>query len=73
VGTVDLVSAGKTESLQIDRANLYERALASFHAAMDGKGQPSASGKDGIWSLATGLAVVESAMSGKVTAIKPGI
>jgi 1,5-anhydro-D-fructose reductase (1,5-anhydro-D-mannitol-forming) len=73
IGTVDLVSAGGAEPLKIDRANLYERALANFHAAMDGKGQPSASGTDGIWSLATGLAVAEAATSGKAVAIEPGI
>jgi 1,5-anhydro-D-fructose reductase (1,5-anhydro-D-mannitol-forming) len=71
IGTVDLVVESGREALKIDRANLYERALANFHAAMDGKGHPSASGEDGIWSLAAGLAVAEAAKSGKAVAIEP--
>ena len=32
-----------------------------FHAAVRGEGQPSATGEDGVWSLATGLAVRDAA------------
>jgi 1,5-anhydro-D-fructose reductase (1,5-anhydro-D-mannitol-forming) len=53
--------------------NLYERALANFHLAMDGKGQPSVSGEDGIWSLATGLAVAEAAQTGHATRVDAGL
>ncbi|MBI2717644.1 MAG: Gfo/Idh/MocA family oxidoreductase [Rhizobiales bacterium] len=73
VGTVELVSGAGREDLPIDHGNLYERGLANFHAAMDGKGQPSATGIDGIWSLATGIAVVEAAKTGKAVAIEPGL
>ena len=61
------------EDLTIDRTNLYERALTNFHAAVAGKGQPSATGKDGIWSLATGLAVVEAARTGRSVKIDAGL
>jgi 1,5-anhydro-D-fructose reductase (1,5-anhydro-D-mannitol-forming) len=73
IGTVELVSASGVEELPVDRVNLYERALANFHLAMEGKGEPSASGEDGIWSLATGLAVAEAAQTGRVTLIDAGL
>ena len=62
-GSVTLVRGDGREELEVDRTNLYERALANFHAATTGKGRPSATGGDGIWSLATGLAAVEAAKS----------
>ncbi|NVP57313.1 Gfo/Idh/MocA family protein [Mycoplana rhizolycopersici] len=71
VGTVTLRNADGEHELPLDHANLYETALAAFHAAIAGKGQPSASGLDGIWSLATGLAVVEAARSGAAVKIEP--
>ena len=73
IGTVELIMAGGREEMPIDHVNLYERALSNFHAAMDGKGQPSASGEDGIWSLATGIAVADAARTGRVTPVTPGI
>ncbi len=72
-GSVTLVRGDKREDLTIDRTNLYERALTNFHAAVAGKGQPSATGKDGIWSLATGLAVVEAARTGRSVKIDAGL
>ncbi len=61
------------EELIIDDTNLYERAVASFHAAIEGRGEPSATGEDGIWSLAVGLAVVEAARTGRRVKIEPGL
>lgn len=72
VGTVTLRTAAGEETLKPDTTNLYERALGNFHAAIAGKGAPSATGADGIWSLATGLAVLEAARSGRVTKIEAG-
>lgn len=48
-----------------DRGDLYTRSVAKFVAAMNGTGSPSASGEDGLWSLATALAVQESAATGE--------
>jgi 1,5-anhydro-D-fructose reductase (1,5-anhydro-D-mannitol-forming) len=70
IGTVELVTEKGREALPLDHVNLYERALKNFHAAMDGKGAPSATGEDGIWSLATGLAVAQSAKIGKVVKVE---
>lgn len=72
VGTVTLRNAEGETELKLDGRNLYEVALAAFHAAIAGNGRPSATGEDGVWSLATGLAVAQSAASGKAVKIEPG-
>ena len=71
-GTVTLRDADGEHELPLEQRNLYETALAAFHAAVAGKGAPSATGEDGVWSLATGLAVVEAAHSGSANKIAPG-
>jgi 1,5-anhydro-D-fructose reductase (1,5-anhydro-D-mannitol-forming) len=73
VGTVTLRTAVGEEQLATEPINLYERALGNFHAAVAGRGAPSASGEDGIWSLATGLAVQQAARSGRATPIETGL
>jgi 1,5-anhydro-D-fructose reductase (1,5-anhydro-D-mannitol-forming) len=72
VGTVTLRNADGEQQLPLDQRNLYETALEAFHAAIAGKGMASATGEDGMWSLATGLAVVEAARTGKTVAIETG-
>lgn len=73
IGTVTLRNADGEHDLPLDGRNLYETALRAFHDAVDGKGKPSATGEDGVWSLATGLAVVEAAKSGHAVKIEPGL
>lgn len=73
VGTVLLRDQNGEHELPLDQKNLYETALQAFHNAIAGKGQPSATLEDGIWSLATGLAVAEAAKTGKATAVQSGI
>jgi len=73
IGTVTLRTASGEEVLKTDPTNLYERALGNFHAAILGKGAPSASGSDGLWSLAAGLAVLEAANTGRTTKIEIGL
>ncbi|MCQ4633230.1 Gfo/Idh/MocA family oxidoreductase [Shinella sp. CPCC 100929] len=72
-GTVTLRDASGEQELPLDHRNLYETALAAFHAAIKGDGKPSATGEDGVWSLAAGLAVVEAARTGRAVRIEPGI
>jgi 1,5-anhydro-D-fructose reductase (1,5-anhydro-D-mannitol-forming) len=72
-GTVTLRTGVGDEQLPIDGTNLYVRALTNVHAAIAGKGQPSATGEDGIWSLATGLAVRKAAQSGMAIKVEPGL
>ncbi|KAB2705504.1 MULTISPECIES: Gfo/Idh/MocA family protein [Brucella] len=73
VGTVILRDKDGEHELPLDQKNLYETALQAFHNAIAGKGQPSATLEDGIWSLATGLAVLEAAKTGKATAVHSGL
>lgn len=72
VGTVVLRDAAGEHELPLDQRNLYETALKAFHAAVAGEGKPSATAEDGIWSLATGLAVVEAAKSGHAVRVETG-
>ncbi len=73
IGTVTLRDASGEQELPLDARNLYETALAAFHAAIAGNGKPSATGEDGVWSLASGLAVVEAARTGGTVKIAPGL
>lgn len=73
IGTVTLRDKDGEQDLPLDQRNLYETGLAAFHAAIAGKGAPSATGQDGIWSLATALAVAKSATTGQAVAIEPGL
>lgn len=73
VGSVVLRNAEGEHELQLDQRNFYETSLNRFHAAIGGSGTASATGEDGIWSLATGLAVAEAAKTGGKVAIEPGL
>jgi 1,5-anhydro-D-fructose reductase (1,5-anhydro-D-mannitol-forming) len=70
-GSVLLRTAQGEEQLSFDREDLYVRSVRRFHAAIRGQGQPSASGEDGIWSLACAEAALQSAASGKAVKIDP--
>ncbi len=69
IGTVVLRSAAGEQELNIDRANLYETAVAQFHLAIAEGRASKASGEDGLWSLATGLAAVRSSQYGEAEPI----
>ncbi len=73
IGTVTLRNADGESELALDHRNLYETALSAFHTAAQGNGRPSATGEDGVWSLATGLAVVKAAATGQAVAIETGL
>ena len=49
--------------------DLYTRSVRLFCAALLGEGKPAATGEDGVRSLATALAVAESAAVGQTVAI----
>jgi 1,5-anhydro-D-fructose reductase (1,5-anhydro-D-mannitol-forming) len=72
IGTVTLRNADGETELELHHKNLYETGIAKFHAAMAGKGHPAASGEDGLWSLAAGLAVTQAARTGTAQTIDPG-
>jgi len=72
-GTVTLRNADGEQHLPTNASNLYATALRAFHAAVAGKGRPSATAEDGIWSLATGLAVIEATKCGSAVKIETGL
>ncbi|WP_163265733.1 Gfo/Idh/MocA family protein [Chelativorans alearense] len=71
VGSVVLRTAEGEEELSFDREDLYTRSLRQFHAAIRGEGTPSATGEDGVWSLAIAEAALEAARTGRTVAIDP--
>ena len=71
IGSVLLRTTKGEEELSFDRDDLYARSLRQFHAAIRGEGQPSATGEDGVWSLTSAEAALQSAKSGKAVAIDP--
>lgn len=73
IGTVTLRNRDGETLLPLDQENLYERSVRAFHAAVRGEGRPSASGEDGVRSMAMALAALESAHSGRETAVDPGL
>jgi 1,5-anhydro-D-fructose reductase (1,5-anhydro-D-mannitol-forming) len=73
IGTVTLRTAKGEEELTFDREDLYARSLRAFHAAIRGEGQPVATGDDGVWSLASAEAALESARTGRVVKIEAGL
>jgi 1,5-anhydro-D-fructose reductase (1,5-anhydro-D-mannitol-forming) len=70
IGEVLLRVAAGEEQLQVVPENLYERAIRLFHAAVRGEGQPAATGEDGIWSLATAVAVRDAAEHRRTIAVE---
>jgi 1,5-anhydro-D-fructose reductase (1,5-anhydro-D-mannitol-forming) len=69
-GEVTLRDAHGETAFALEHENLYVRGLRAFIAAIDGRGQPAASGEDGVRSLATALAVLEACNSGRRTAVR---
>jgi 1,5-anhydro-D-fructose reductase (1,5-anhydro-D-mannitol-forming) len=72
VGTVTLRDKNGETLLPLDPENLYERSVRAFQAAIRGEGQPSASGEDGIRSMAMAIAALEAARTGRETAVEAG-
>ncbi len=73
IGTVTLRNARGEASLPLVRENLYERSVRAFHAATRGEGAPSASGEDGVRSMAMAIATLEAAHSRREAAVEPGL
>jgi 1,5-anhydro-D-fructose reductase (1,5-anhydro-D-mannitol-forming) len=70
VGEVTLRNSAGETTFALDHENLYVRGLRAFVAAINGQGQPSATAEDGVHSLATALAVLESCRSGRCTPVR---
>jgi 1,5-anhydro-D-fructose reductase (1,5-anhydro-D-mannitol-forming) len=73
IGDVILRNADGERALPVESENLYLRAVRNFHAAIRGEGEPSASGEDGIRSMALALAVLEAAETGRRIPVTTGL
>ncbi len=65
IGEIILRNADGEHPVQFSDHNLYERSMGMFAAAINGEGTPSASGTDGVKSLAVAEAVKQAATSGR--------
>ncbi len=72
VGEIVLRNANGEEAVPFSDHNLYERAVGLFVDACAGKGAPSASGIDGVKSLAVAAAVKEAASTGQRVTVDYG-
>jgi 1,5-anhydro-D-fructose reductase (1,5-anhydro-D-mannitol-forming) len=72
VGEIVLRKDGTEEPLPFGDHNLYARSMGLFMDAVAGKGAPSATGVDGIKSLAVALAVKDAATTGQRVAVDYG-
>jgi 1,5-anhydro-D-fructose reductase (1,5-anhydro-D-mannitol-forming) len=70
IGQVVLRNAQGETDVPLEHENLYARALRAFVGAIRGEGAPSATGEDGVRSLATALAVLEASRTGRRTAVR---
>jgi 1,5-anhydro-D-fructose reductase (1,5-anhydro-D-mannitol-forming) len=65
IGEVVLRTAKGEERVALEPEKMYVRTIRAFAAAVRGEGQPSCTGQDGLRSLATALAALESARTGR--------
>jgi 1,5-anhydro-D-fructose reductase (1,5-anhydro-D-mannitol-forming) len=69
-GSITLHRGGTAVPIEIpDRDDLYVRGLDAFAAAVRGAASAAATGRDGVRSLVTALAVVESLRTGHTVAV----
>ncbi|MGF6598555.1 1,5-anhydro-D-fructose reductase (1,5-anhydro-D-mannitol-forming) [Paraburkholderia sp. GAS448] len=71
VGAIELRSAKGLEIVEVVHQDLYITAVAQFHRAVVLGEDPAATGPDGYRSLATALALQESASTGAHVTVSP--
>ncbi len=72
VGDIRLCTKDGEQTVPYSGHNLYVRAMERFAGAVRGKGRPSATGTDGVKSLAVAAAVKEAAVTGHRIAVDYG-
>ncbi len=65
IGEITLRDSEGSQKIEFETHNLYQRSLGLFVDAVKGNGEPSATGIDGIKSLAVAQAVKQAASSGQ--------
>ena len=69
VGEIELVTEAGRSAVPFSDHNLYVESVRQFEAAVEGQGEPAATGQDGVASLAVALAVRDAAKSGARVAV----
>lgn len=69
-GTLRLRDRQGERQVPLDIENYYVRTVRAFQAAIAGKGRPTATGEDGLMSLAVALAARDSAASGRAEPVR---
>lgn len=72
IGSITLTTQTGKEAIPFDRHSLYVQAVSDFLRAVEGKGQPAATGSDGVKSLAVAHAVRDAAIRGTRTPVDYG-
>lgn len=72
VGTVELRTSDGVKDIGFSDHNLYARSVEMFANSILGKGQPAATGRDGIRSLAVATAVKHAATTATRTLVNYG-
>lgn len=71
VGEVRLRTAQGEQLLPVEHESLYVAGVRRFCDALAGRGEPAASGIDGVRSLETALAIAEASRAGRAVRIRP--
>ena len=64
IGEIFLRDAEGERPIAVTHESLYARGVAAFCAAIEGRGEPAATGPDGVRSLACAIAVLDSCRLG---------
>jgi 1,5-anhydro-D-fructose reductase (1,5-anhydro-D-mannitol-forming) len=73
LGEITLVTAAGPEAVPFSDHDLYAEGVRMFREAVAGRGDPAATGADGIKSLAVALAVREAAQTGRRASVDYGV
>jgi 1,5-anhydro-D-fructose reductase (1,5-anhydro-D-mannitol-forming) len=73
VGEIALVTAAGCAGVPYSAHDLYVESVQRFVAAAQSKGEPAATGRDGVASLAVALAVREAAITGVRQSVDYGV
>lgn len=72
VGEITLVDKNGSNAVKYDKHDLYIHSMKQFVKALNGEGAPSATGIDGVKSLAVAAAVKKSAVGGVAVKVNYG-
>jgi 1,5-anhydro-D-fructose reductase (1,5-anhydro-D-mannitol-forming) len=69
IGEVILRNDAGESTIPVEHEGLYVRGVARFCAALQGTGEPAATGEDGVRSLAAAIAVADACRSGSLVRV----